>query len=71
MIFASPFLIALLPIWAGVARRLQGPPEAATSKLRPGFFLRDGRPIGRIDAIAHTHPENHDLSLSDPAAELA
>ena len=35
MIFASPFLIALLPIWAGVARRLQGPPEAATSKLRP------------------------------------
>ena len=32
-IFASPFLVALLPRWAGAARRLQGGAERPSRKL--------------------------------------
>ena len=39
MIFASPFLIALLPMWAGVARRSQGGAERPSLKLRSGCYL--------------------------------
>ena len=39
MIFASPFLIALLPMWAGVARRAQGGAERPSRKLRSGCYI--------------------------------